>query len=295
MRIVTLIERRRPFVSFEFYPPKDRAAWPGFLREAARLRAAAPLFVSVTYGAMGSTRDTTLEIVSRLKREIGLETMAHLTCIGASRENLDAFLDALAGDGVDNVLALRGDPPREGGMPDLGAADFRCAADLVSHIRERHREMGVAVAAYPEGHPEAPSPEEDLAFLKGKFDRGADFAITQLFFENESYWRFLDRARRAGIEAPLVPGILPILNLSSAERIVSLCGARVPPAFLAELREARERRGAEEVRRLGVRYATDQARELLRRGAPGVHLYTLNKADACLQIVRALGMGGEEP
>lgn len=288
MRIAALLEKKRPFISLEFFPPKDRAKWPDFFRGAEELRAIDPLFVSVTYGAMGGTRAHTLEIVSRLKNEFKYETMAHLTCIGTARQDLDSFLAALVEEGIDNVLALRGDPPRDGDRAAICDGDFRCAADLVGHIRDRYPGLGIAVAAYPEGHPEAPSREEDLEFLKFKLDRGADFAITQLFFENATYWDFVRRGKAIGIEKPIIPGILPIFSLASIERIVSLCGAAIPADYLARLRAAHERGGVEAVKRLGVAYAGEQARGLLEAGAPGVHLYTLNRADACLDLASGL-------
>lgn len=299
MRIAELLTRSAPFVSLEFFPPRDRALWPAFFAAAGRLRAVNPLFVSVTYGAMGSTRDNTMEIVSRLQNDCGLETMAHLTCIGASAASVEGFLDALVRAGVGNVLALRGDPPAgpsaaqgvpEGGPACLpgGNGVLRCAADLVSLIRSRHPSLGIGVAAYPEGHPEAPSAEEDLRFLKRKLDLGADFAITQLFFDNAVYFDFVRRAREAGVAKPLIPGILPVLSISTIDRLVSKCGARLPDDYLARLRDADRRGGAPAVAAEGIAHAKAQARGLIEGGAPGLHLYTLNRAEACLEIVRGL-------
>lgn len=289
MRIAELLKREKPFVSLEFFPPRDRALWPAFFAAAEKLRALNPLFVSVTYGAMGSTRDNTMELVARLKNDCGLETMAHLTCMGASVESVNAFLDALVKAGVDNVLALRGDPPADGTVCPLDAGGkLRCAADLVGLIRARHPSLGIGVAAYPEGHPEAPSPESDLAYLKEKLDSGADFAITQLFFDNPVYFDFARRARAAGITKPLIPGILPVLSMGTIDRLVSKCGAHLPPDYLDLLQAADRRGGQSEVAKAGIVHAKDQARGLLAGGAPGVHLYTLNKAEACLEIVKGL-------
>lgn len=288
MRISELMRGKTPFVSLEFFPPRDTLKWPDFFRSVGKLLTLRPLFVSVTYGAMGSTRVNTLEIVRRLKQEFGLETMAHLTCMGSSRASVDDFLDDLVTAGVDNVLALRGDPPREGMPAGAPRRDFRCAAALVAHIRERYPGLGIGVAAYPEGHPEAPSPEADLHFLKQKLDQGADFAITQFFFNNDLYWSFVGKARAAGIEKPIIPGILPIVNLDNVQRIISLSSAQTPEPLLRSLRRAQENGGADAVKRLGVGYATGQAQELLSGGAPGIHIYTLNRADTCLAIVSAL-------
>jgi len=291
MRIAELIKESGQFISLEFFPPREKSNWPGFLASVEKLRALKPLFASVTYGAMGGTRDHTLEMVTILKREFGLETMAHLTCVGASEESIDSFLDRLVSSGVDNVLALRGDFPPGGLPPDIGEMNFRCAAELVSHIRARYPSLGIGVAAYPEGHPEAENRDEDLAFLKDKLDQGADFAITQLFFDNDLYWDFADRARAMGIEKPIIPGLLPITNLGNLQKIISLSSATVQEPLLDSLREAMENGGGESVKEIGVRHAVEQGKGLLAGGAPGLHLYTLNKADACLDIARRLGLG----
>ncbi|MCX6339387.1 MAG: methylenetetrahydrofolate reductase [Candidatus Aureabacteria bacterium] len=290
MRIASLLKTGKPFVSLEFFPPKDRTKWPGFFNAVEKTLIVNPLFVSVTYGAMGSTRANTLEIVSRLKKEFGLETMAHLTCVGASGQDVGSYLGDLVRAGVDNVLALRGDLPQGEITFAPSAHDFTCAADLVSYIRARFPGLGIGVAAYPEGHPEAPSIEKDLIFLKRKLDRGADFAITQLFFDNGLYWNFVQRARGIGIDKPIIPGILPIVNLSNVARIISLCGATIPGPYLKKLHDAQRGEGGEAVRMIGVEYARKQAQELLDRGAPGVHLYTLNKAEACVSLVRGLDL-----
>jgi methylenetetrahydrofolate reductase (NADPH) len=288
MRIADLLKNHTPFVSLEFFPPKDRAKWSVFFRAVEKTLAIKPLFVSVTYGAMGSTREYTLEIVSRLKKEFGLETMAHLTCVNTSIKEIDSYLEDLVKAGVDNVLALRGDLPQGESVFDPTCHDFACAAELVSHIRAHFPGLGIGVAAYPEGHPEAASLDSDLNYLKQKLDRGADFAITQLFFDNALYWDFVKRARAIGIGKPIIPGIMPIVNLSNVARIISLCGASIPSGYRERLNTAQERGGTDAVRTMGVEYARNQAQGLLDGGAPGVHLYTLNKAESCVEIVRGL-------
>ena len=288
MRIIDLIAaRREPFVSLEFFPPKQESSWPDFFSVAERLRAIDPLFVSVTYGAGGSTQKNTLDIVARLRREHGFTPMAHLTCVVAEASAIDAFLASLETAGVDNVLALRGDPPagQDTFVPENAA--FAHASDLVGFIRARHPRLGVGVAAYPEKHPEAPSPEDDLAHLQFKIAQGGDVAITQLFFDNALYFDFVGRVRAAGITIPVIPGILPVASLAGLRRILGFCGASVPPDYLAALEEA-DKDGPEAVRALGVAHATSQARDLMANGAPGVHLYTLNKARSCLEIVKGL-------
>jgi len=288
LRIAELIAKNDKFISLEFFPPKERASWPGFFETVSRLTSLDPLFVSVTYGAGGGTQENTLEIVHRLKNDFELEPMAHLTCVGASGERLHDFLRALESFGVDNVLALRGDPPRgvENFKPD--SDEFKHASDLVAFIRGRYPDMGIGVAGYPEGHPEAPSLEQDLKFLKFKLDEGADFAVTQLFFDNRLYWDFVERLSAMGVNKPLIPGVLPIMSLGSAKRMTSFCGATLPEKFLLALEDAHEKGGDEAACRVGLEYAKKQVRELLDGDAPGVHLYTLNKADACLEIVDAL-------
>lgn len=290
MRISELMGGHGQFLSLEFFPPKEMKDWPAFFRVVERLRSINPLFASVTYGAGGSTQDHTLEIVTRLKREFDLEPMAHLTCVGAVCRGISAFLETLLDAGIDNVLALRGDPPRDQEIPPPDERDFVFASDLVSFIREKHPNMGIGVACYPEVHPEAVSPEHDLGYLKFKLDQGGDFAVSQLFFDNEFYWDFLRRARDIGITKPVIPGIMPIFNLKVVRKITSLCGSCVPEPFLRELERAEEKGGAEGVQELGIEHARKQIQQLLDNGVPGVHLYTLNKDDACLDLISRLNM-----
>ncbi len=294
MRIGAMIEQSGPFVSFEFFPPKDKAQWPAFYAEVEKLEAARPLFVSVTYGAGGSTQANTLEIVSELSTRQRLTPMAHLTCVGAEEQAMEEFLDALSAQGVDNVLALRGDPPQD--QPDFTfeGQPFCYANDLVAFIKDRHPEMGVAVAGYPETHPEADTDNADLLALKAKLDAGGDFVITQLFFDNQLYYDYVERARSVGITQPILPGVLPIPSFGSIDRILGMCGASMPEALMGALREANDADEAAKakgepggrVRQLGIDHARQQVMGLLEWGAPGVHLYTLNKSGACLEIVQ---------
>jgi methylenetetrahydrofolate reductase (NADPH) len=288
VRIADLIATKSPFISLEFFPPKERGEWPSFFQAVEQLAEVNPLFVSVTYGAGGSTQSDTLEIVTRLTRDLGLEAMAHLTCVGATPEAILAFVDQLAAAGVHNVLALRGDPPKDAPHNFLSCDALQHASDLVAYIRSVHPELGLGVAGYPESHPEAESPRSDLEYLKLKLDNGGDFVITQLFFDNSSYFDFVRRAREMGIDKPIIPGIIPVVSLKVIQRIVSLCGATIPPTFLAELEEADRSGGAAAVREAGVAHARRQAEELLRGGAPGIHLYTLNRADVILELTREL-------
>ncbi len=288
MQIINSITPGKQFISLEFFPPKDHTEWPAFFRSVDRLAVIEPLFVSVTYGAGGSTHQNTLEIVSRLKRDHGMEAMAHLTCIGSQCDDVQRFLDDLTREGITNVLALRGDLPQEVTPNSQLSTPLLHASDLVSLIRATHPEMGVGVAGYPESHPEAANPEADLQALRLKMEQGADFVVTQLFFDNAYYRDFVRRARAMGIHQPIIPGILPVVNLKVINRIISLCGATVPPEYMAALEEADRSGGAAAVQRVGIAYARRQTEELLADGAPGVHLYTLNRADAVLEIVDGL-------
>lgn len=278
----------RPFYSLEFFPPKERENWPGFFATVERLKALNPLFASVTYGAGGSTQDNTLEITSHLKNVMGLEPMAHLTCVGATRERIADYLRRLREVNVDNVLALRGDAPK-GQDIDWDTAEFRYAADLVRFTRDAQPDMGVGVAGYPAAHPESPSFASDLRHTADKVNAGADFIVTQLFFDVREYFDFVERLRAMGVNVPVLPGILPIQSLESVRRILSLCGANIPGKLYLELEAANEKGGAEAVKEAGIAFAQQQIRSLLDGGAPGIHLYTLNRADTCLRIAEAVG------
>ncbi|BFR49137.1 methylenetetrahydrofolate reductase [NAD(P)H] [Nitratidesulfovibrio sp. HK-II] len=278
-----------PFYSLEFFPPKERENWPGFFATVERLKALNPLFASVTYGAGGSTQDNTLEITSHLKNVMGLEPMAHLTCVGATRERIADYLRRLREVNVDNVLALRGDAPK-GQDFDWDTAEFRYAADLVRFTRSEQPDMGVGVAGYPAAHPESPSFASDLRHTADKVNAGADFIVTQLFFDVREYFDFVERLRGLGVDKPVLPGILPIQSLESVRRILSLCGANIPGNLYLELEAANEKGGAEAVKEAGIAFAQRQIRTLLDGGAPGIHLYTLNRADTCLRIAEAVGM-----
>ena len=289
MQISTLIANsKKPFVSLEFFPPADAAQLEGFYDTAERLRAVDPLFVSVTYGAGGGKREKTLAITAELTRR-GFATMAHLTCVGAEPGAIAAFLGELRAVGVDNVLALRGDPPREGSW-DWEKGHFRHAADLVSFVRRHEPDMGIAVAAYPAPHPEAPSFALDRRYTAEKLRCGADFAISQLFFDVREYEALVAALRAEGLNAPIIPGILTIQSFDSLRRILSVCGANIPGTLYLSLEDADRRGGAQAVREAGLAFAVRQIRRLLDCGAPGIHLYTLNKAELCLRIVRETGL-----
>lgn len=288
MKIIDSINQNKQFMSLEFFPPKKREDWPAFFETVQKLARLNPLFASVTYGAGGSAHAESLEIVTRLQQEYGLETMAHLTCIGSEPEEIRQFLSDLAAAGVNNVLALRGDLPTDGTTVASTSSPLQYASDLVRLIRDSFPEMGVGVAGYPEVHPEAVNPQTDLSFLKLKLDNGADFAITQLFFDNSLYHAFVKRSREAGVSKPIIPGILPVVSLKVVKRIVSLCGASIPPEFLADLEQADNEGGAAAVQKIGIAHARKQIRELLDSGVPGVHLYTLNRAEVVVELLEGV-------
>ncbi len=285
MRIRELLSCGRPTISFEFFPPKDDDGLRRLEQTIAALSDLRPSFVSVTYGAGGSTRQHTLDLVTRMRRDFGIEPLAHLTCLGATRAQVDEILGRLAQAGVENLLALRGDPPK-GDLRFRPHPDgFAHANELVAYIRQRY-DFCIGGACYPETHVESTSPDLDLMYLKQKVDAGCEFLITQLFFDNQKYFDFVARARAMGIGVPIIPGIMPITNLTQIERFTKICGATIPNALLAELRALGDDHHA--VLSLGVAHATAQCLELLQRGAPGIHFYTLNKSPATRTILTAI-------
>jgi len=277
---------RRVF-SFEFFPPKTDAGVTSLERTIRELADLQPAFVSVTYGAGGSTRQKTLDIVRWIEREAHITAMAHLTCVGSTRDEIGDILDRLAASRVENIMALRGDPPAGQEKFVQTEGGFAYANDLIGYIRERLADrVSIGAACYPEGHVECRDLDRDLANLKRKVDAGVDFIVTQLFFDNRAYFDFVARARAAGITIPIVPGIMPIRNLASVERMTKLCGATIPPPLFAELDRCRGDETA--VAALGVAHATAQCVELLHGGAPGIHFYTLNQSPATRVILTAL-------
>ncbi|MEZ5122718.1 MAG: methylenetetrahydrofolate reductase [NAD(P)H] [Solirubrobacterales bacterium] len=285
MHIDTLFDQGEPVFSFEFFPPKTPEGEANLFRAVEELHALDPAFVSVTYGAGGSTRDKTLDIVTRIRRDHGLEAMAHFTCVGATVDELRATLDRFRDAGIENVLALRGDPPP--GQQEWVRTDggLEHSAELVALIAEGYP-FTVAGACFPETHIHATSPEDDLRHLKAKVDAGVQFLITQLFFDNAVYEDFVARAREIGIDVPIVPGIMPITNVAQIKRITELCGSDLPSRLLTQL----ESRAGDPVAvsDFGVAYATLQCAELLAMGAPGIHFYTLNRSPATRAILSAL-------
>ena len=286
MRIDEIMASKgEPTFSFEFFPPKTEDGERNLRETLEDLRAFDPDFVSVTYGAGGSTRDKTVELTKWIKQRLGVEAMAHLSCVGTTRDELLAILDGIREAGIDNVLALRGDPPRgeTEWKPHPGGLHY--STELAALISGTYP-FSIGAACFPEVHPEAPDMAHDLRFLKEKLTSGATFLITQLFFDNELYFHFVEEARAVGIDVPIIPGIMPITDLKQIKTITGMCGATIPDSLLGSL----ERRTGDPdaVLQLGVSYATLQCAELLARGAPGIHFYTLNRSPATRAIVSAL-------
>lgn len=283
---------KKPVISFEIFPPKTEkgvANLESVLRDLAEL---GPDFITVTYGAMGTTREKTLEIATLIKRKYGIESACHLTCVGASKSELDVILERIYDSGIKNIVALRGDPP-------MGSDDFippedgyKYGNELVLHIRNfekkklKRKYFGLAVAGYPEKHLEAPDMRTDIENLKRKVAAGADIIITQLFFDNSSYFEFVDKARKASIEVPIIPGLMPILSVRQIQRITSMCGASIPKELERRLAECGD--DDQKARSIGVAQCIRQARELLESGVPGIHFYVLNKSHQMEKIMEAL-------
>jgi methylenetetrahydrofolate reductase (NADPH) len=284
--ISELFAQGRPLRSLEFFPPRDEAGVEALKQTATVLKRIAPDFVSVTYGAGGSTRERTAQICDFLKRDYGFTVMPHLTCVGHSRLELSEVADRIHAGGFRNIMTLRGDPPK-GETTFVPYKDgLRYANDLVTLLKERHRDFCLGVGGYPEKHPEAPNADIDLVNLKRKVDAGAAFVTTQLFFDNDVYYRFVDRCRAAGITVPIVPGIMPVLSLKQIQRFTTMCGASLPAKLVKRLEAAGEQ--PEVMETVGIDWALAQIRDLIARGAPGYHLYILNRAKSALALTAGL-------
>lgn len=282
----TLLGQGRPLRSLEFFPPKDEAGIAALRATAGALRSIQPDFVSVTYGAGGSTRDRTAQVCSFLKSDFGFTVMPHLTCVGHSRDELVAAADAIHSRGFRNIMTLRGDPPKGETAFTPYRDGLRYASDLVALLKARHPDFCLGVGGYPEKHPEAASLEVDLDNLKRKVDAGAAFVTTQLFFDNAVYYLFVDQCRARGITIPIVPGIMPVLSLKQIKRFTEMCGASLPDKLIKRLEAAGD--NPEIVESVGNEWAVTQIRDLLAHGAPGYHLYIMNRAKSALALAAGL-------
>jgi len=285
MKISQILNQGQKIFSFEFFPPKTDEGFAQLYQTIENLKSWNPGYVSVTYGAGGSTRSKTIDLVGRIKGQIELESMAHLTCVGHTADEIRDILDLLKEKGIENILALRGDPPQGEEKFVKTENGFEFGNELVAFIRKNYS-FCLGVAGYPEGHVECPDKSADLENLKRKVDAGADFIVTQLFFDNRFFIEFLERARAIGIQVPIIPGIMPIINAKQTKRFTKMCGASIPSDLLTRLEENQEDTLA--IGKIGVEHATRQCEELLKLGVPGIHFYTLNRSKATLNILENL-------
>jgi methylenetetrahydrofolate reductase (NADPH) len=287
MKIREILEDRQPSFSFEFFPPKTQKGWGTLFRTIEDLIPLEPAYVSVTYGAGGTTRERTHELVERIVGETDLEVVAHLTCVGSSEREIGEILERYSKVGVHNILALKGDIPMGGG-DEPPANGFQFASDLVRFIRKNFPDMGVGVAGFPEGHPDTPNRLREIEFLKAKTDAGADYIVTQMFFDNRDFYDFRDRCRISGINVPIIAGIMPITSRKTMVRMAELAaGARFPATLLKAIARATTDAA---VKNIGVHWATTQISDLLYGDVAGVHLYTLNASGASMEICKSLGL-----
>jgi len=286
VKIKDILKTHTQGIALEFFPPKNSDGKPAFLKVVTDLKALYPLYVSVTYGAAGTTQERTLNALRWLREDSGLSLMSHLTCIGATKDSVGAIVEEFEANGIDNILALRGDPPKALSGFDPSRGDFLFARDLVDFLAKTGR-FSLAVAVYPEGHPQSPSIEKDLEYTKQKIDRGADFAITQMFFDNRYFYRFRERAERAGITIPILPGIMPIVDCARIKEFAGVCRATIPKEILDRMEPVSDL--PEDMRKLGVEFAVRQVEDLRRHGVNWFHFYTMNRADSVIDILAALG------
>jgi len=284
MRLDALFKPDQPTVSFEFFPPKNDEGWTSLYQTIEQLRPLSPSYVSVTYGAGGSTRSKTIELAGKIQNELGIDVLAHLTCVGHTADEIGAILDQLWAANVHNILALRGDPPGSSVWTKTPGG-FEHADELVKYTRGRNN-FFVACAGFPEGHPQCLNIHPDLEHLKAKVDSGSHAIVTQLFFDNNDFLRFRDDCRRAGINVPIVAGIMPIQNVSQIKRFVTMCGAKIPNRLLNKLEPLEA--DSDAVYKAGIEYAANQCRDLMFHGIDGLHFYTLNKSTATIDVVKQL-------
>lgn len=287
MKIIDLFKGEGPVLSLEIFPPRRDYPLETIFATLDEMKKLKPGFISVTYGAGGSNRDRTVEIASRIKRQYGIESLAHLTCVAHSRAEVNHLLEQLIQEGIDNIMALRGDLPEDDPDFELSRCEYRYASQLITDALKK-ADFGIAAAAYPEGHPECRRLDEDLVFLKQKVDCGVDLLITQFFFDNRKFYDFLDKAYRVAIRCPIVPGIMPVLNAGQIRRMIYLSGASLPGSLLKIL--DKYEKDPENMARAGLEYASRQAQDLMENGIPGLHLYTMNKAREISEIVHNIGM-----
>jgi len=285
VKIIDIINKGQPSFSFEFFPPKNYSSILELGINVGQLMKLSPSFISVTYGAGGSTQDASFNLIDYINNKIGLVTMAHYTCVNATKETVAKDLDHFQDINIENLILLRGDPPKGEAKFINHSGDFQYASDLIEFTSKRNQ-FCIAAAGYPESHPESESMEQDLKNLKFKVDKGVNFLVTQLFFDNNYYFDFVDRARKAGIEIPIIPGIMPITNFKQIKRFTDMCGANIPQELVCKLEPYQD--NLSKTYDIGVEFSINQCRELLARGVPGLHFYTLNKSRATVDIYSSI-------
>lgn len=295
MAFIDKLKNPSPTLSFELFPPKSASGWGLLYSTLGEMSRLAPDYISVTYGAGGSTREKTVDLVTRIQGELGIETVAHLTCVGHSQDELRGILDRLQEAGIRNILALRGDPPKGDASFRPHPQGFAHASELIGFIA-RHYSFHIACAFYPEKHPEAKSLEADIGFLKAKQEAGAHLAVSQLFFDNASFYRFRDRAHKAGVRIPLIAGIMPVVDLGQLKRFTQMCGSVIPPALLDFLgADENPAPGPDAVVERGIEWSLRQCEDLLANGVDGIHLYCLNRSLSAAQVTLGLRQRGHFP
>jgi methylenetetrahydrofolate reductase (NADPH) len=285
VKITDILGNGKPTFSFEFFPPKNFSSILELGINIGQLLKLSPSFVSVTYGAGGSTQDASFNLLDYINNSIGLVTMAHYTCVNATKQKVMRDLAYFREKQIDNLILLRGDPPKGAATFTNPQGDFQHASDLIKFVANQGQ-FCIAAAGYPESHPESESVEDDIKYLKYKVDQGADFIVTQLFFDNDHYFDFVDRARTAGLSIPIVPGIMPITNYKQIKRFTQMCGAKIPQELVGKLEPYQD--NLHKTYEIGVEFSIRQCRDLLHRGAPGLHFYTLNKSRATVDIFSSI-------
>ena len=283
MKIIELYKSKRPVLSLEIFPPKNNFPLESIFTTLDKLIELKPEYISVTYGAAGSTRERTVEIAARIKKEYGIEPQAHLTCVNHNRGEIQGILAELKREGIQNIMALRVDIPDQAVDFDFSTQDYQYAYQLIQQIRQSD-DFGIAAAAHPEGHPDCRRLSEDITYLKLKFDSGVDFLITQLFFDNRIFYDFCEKAEKSGIKCPVIPGIMPILNANQIKHIISMCGASIPAKLLNIVNKYEKNQA--DMEKAGIEYASQQIEDLRDSKVVGIHLYTMNKAEQITQIVK---------
>jgi methylenetetrahydrofolate reductase (NADPH) len=285
VKISDLLNRGEQTFSFEFFPPKNFSSILELGINVGQLMKLSPSFISVTYGAGGSNQDASFNLIDYLNNKIGLITMAHYTCVNATKEKVDSDMEFFKKINIENLILLRGDRPKEEIQENNATGDFQFASDLIDFVASNHQ-FCIAAAGYPEAHPESQSLDDDIAFLKYKVDKGADFIVTQLFFDNRYYFDYVERARKAGITIPIVPGIMPITSFTQIKKFTQMIGATIPKYLVEKLEPYQD--DLSKTYEIGVEFSINQCRELLQKGAPGLHFYTLNKSRATVDIYSSL-------